>query len=154
MSSFVVKSEPGRADSGNERRTTELYHALARLGTVCTLIPVKRRNREYDDSARRIAARCFHFQGAGLLLAGIGFLYQSAGGPQTEGALLPGDAPPLRPVARNFRNTFFGNADDIVKQVKNVIRRMRFFENMLTVWVYLCYLVRTFTAHRGRKAYF
>lgn len=66
---FVAKSEPGRTDSGNEQRTTELYHALARLGTVYTLIPVKRRSREYDDPARRIAARCFHARGPASLPA-------------------------------------------------------------------------------------
>lgn len=55
---YVTTSDPVCETCGNEQRTAALFRALEEIGTVYTLIPVKRANREFSDAGRRIQGRC------------------------------------------------------------------------------------------------
>lgn len=56
---FIAPTDPSAGHSGTEQRTAALHRALSTLGTVYTVLPVKRLNREFLDERRRVQGVCF-----------------------------------------------------------------------------------------------
>ena len=56
---FIAPTDPSVEYSGTEQRTAALYRALSTLGTVYTVLPVKRLEREFLDAERRVQGICF-----------------------------------------------------------------------------------------------
>lgn len=56
---LIAPTDPASENSGAEQRTAALHRALSTLGTVYTLLPVKRPGRAFLDARHRLQGICF-----------------------------------------------------------------------------------------------
>ena len=56
---LIAPTDPASENSGAEQRTAALHRALSTLGTVYTLLPVKRPGRTFLDARHRLQGICF-----------------------------------------------------------------------------------------------